>query len=140
MDCSLQGSSVHMILQARILERVAMPSSKKRLGNNKFPKSHSEELCKLLRGNVHHGVRKIRKTLAKNIICKNFLIDRICGEKKSLRGNFLAFSYICHLNYQAMKPICQNLRKPLHLGLQKYSLLNFLLNFYLCLCFRSLLG
>ena len=28
MDCSPQGSSVHGILQARILERVAMPSSR----------------------------------------------------------------------------------------------------------------
>ena len=28
MDCSLLASSVHMILQARILEWVAMPSSK----------------------------------------------------------------------------------------------------------------
>ena len=28
MDCSLPGSSVHGILQARILERVAMPSSR----------------------------------------------------------------------------------------------------------------
>ena len=28
MDCSLPGSSVHGILQARILEWVAMPSSK----------------------------------------------------------------------------------------------------------------
>ena len=28
MDCSLSGSSVHGILQARILERVAMPSSR----------------------------------------------------------------------------------------------------------------
>ena len=27
MDCSLPGSSVHEILQTRILERVAMPSS-----------------------------------------------------------------------------------------------------------------
>ena len=29
MDCSLPGSSVHGILQARILERVAMPSSRR---------------------------------------------------------------------------------------------------------------
>ena len=28
MDCSLPGSSVHGILQASILERVAMPSSR----------------------------------------------------------------------------------------------------------------
>ena len=28
MDCSLSGSSVHGILQARILEWVAMPSSR----------------------------------------------------------------------------------------------------------------
>ena len=28
MDCSLPGSSVHEILQARILERVVMPSSR----------------------------------------------------------------------------------------------------------------
>ena len=28
MDCSLPGSSIHRILQARILERVAMPSSR----------------------------------------------------------------------------------------------------------------
>ena len=28
MDCSLPGSSIHRILQARILEGVAMPSSK----------------------------------------------------------------------------------------------------------------
>ena len=28
VDCSLPGSSVHGILQARILERVAMPSSR----------------------------------------------------------------------------------------------------------------
>ena len=28
MDCSPAGSSVHAILQARILERVSMPSSK----------------------------------------------------------------------------------------------------------------
>ena len=28
MDCSLSGSSVHGILQARILERVTMPSSR----------------------------------------------------------------------------------------------------------------
>ena len=28
MDCSLQGSSVHVILQVRILEWVAVPSSR----------------------------------------------------------------------------------------------------------------
>ena len=33
MDCSPPGSSVHGILQARILERVAMPSSR---GKNKM--------------------------------------------------------------------------------------------------------
>ena len=35
MDCSLSGSSVHVIFQARILECVPLPSTKKLAGKDK---------------------------------------------------------------------------------------------------------
>ena len=41
MDCSLPGSSVHRILQARILEWVAMPSS----GGSSPPKDQTQVSC-----------------------------------------------------------------------------------------------
>ena len=43
MDCSLPGSSVHGILQARLLEWVAMPSSR----GSSQPRDRTESLCLL---------------------------------------------------------------------------------------------
>ena len=44
MDCSLPGSSVNGILQARILEWVAMPSSR---GSSRLKRSNLHLLCHL---------------------------------------------------------------------------------------------
>ena len=48
MDCSLPGSSVHEILQARILEWVAMPSSRgSDNGDNNYYHFGTEEMALL---------------------------------------------------------------------------------------------
>ena len=53
MDCSLPGSSVHGILQARILERVAMPFSRR--SSQPRDQTHGSFVSCIGRRVLYHG-------------------------------------------------------------------------------------
>ena len=71
VDCSLLGSSVHGILQARVLEWVAMPSYK----GSYWPKDHTGVSCS----------------------ADGFFTAEPPGKLKSQRPKFLGFTEICEI-------------------------------------------
>ena len=79
MDCSLPSSSVHGILQAKILEWVAIPFSR----GSSLPRDQTRVSCTAGRFFTIRATRKVSKTIRGQIRSQiAFILYKIMGDDK----------------------------------------------------------